>query len=121
MKKPVKRHTVFQPLDSDYRLIPLTKKQNAIVDTADFESLNRWNWCALWRHSTGSFYAVGRPNDSKKIISMQTFILGNLADHKNHNTLDNRRENLRPCTRSQNQYNLRMRKDNTSGFNGVCW
>jgi hypothetical protein len=35
----MKRHSVVQPLDTSYRLIPLTQGQNAIVDAADFEEL----------------------------------------------------------------------------------
>ena len=41
------------------------------------------------------------------------------ADHENHDTLDNRRSNLRVATTSQNGSNSRVRKDNTSGFKGV--
>lgn len=44
------------------------------------------------------------------------------TDHKNGNTLDNRRKNLRICTHAQNSMNKKMfggRK--TSKFKGVCW
>lgn len=43
------------------------------------------------------------------------------VDHKNGNGLDNRRCNLRPATRLQNQCNLRIQSNNTSGFKGVTW
>jgi hypothetical protein len=43
------------------------------------------------------------------------------VDHINHDTLDNRRANLREATTSQNKMNERRRKDNTSGFKGVAW
>src|ERR1035438_8105715 len=36
-------------------------------------------------------------------------------DHKNTNPSDNRIENLRPATRSQNMQNRRVAKNNTSG------
>ena len=42
-----------------------------------------------------------------------------VIDHINHNTLDNRKQNLRIVTRVQNQMNMSKRKDNTSGFTGV--
>jgi|688.fasta_scaffold1031559_1 hypothetical protein len=42
-------------------------------------------------------------------------------DHINGIRCDNRIENLRPCTRSENNYNSRMRSDNTSGVKGVFW
>ncbi len=40
-------------------------------------------------------------------------------DHKNRNTSDDRIENLRDATRSQNQANAKRRGDNKSGFKGV--
>jgi hypothetical protein len=44
-----------------------------------------------------------------------------IIDHINNSPLDNRIENLRPCTARQNQYNSKRRKDNTSGIKGVTW
>lgn len=42
-----------------------------------------------------------------------------LVDHINHDTLDNRKQNLRLCTTAQNAHNSRISKHNTSGFKGV--
>lgn len=42
-------------------------------------------------------------------------------DHINGNKLDNRIENLREATRSQNQCNKTMMTNNTSGYRGVSW
>lgn len=43
---------------------------------------------------------------------------GDVTDHRNGDTLDNRRENLRPASRSENAINCRPRRDGT-GFRGV--
>ncbi len=40
-------------------------------------------------------------------------------DHKNHNPLDDRIENLRPATSIQNAHNQGKKKTNTSGYKGV--
>jgi len=42
-------------------------------------------------------------------------------DHVNGNRTDNRLDNLRLATLSQNKWNSSKRKDNTSGFKGVSW
>lgn len=45
----------------------------------------------------------------------------NQIDHINRNRSDNRIENLRECTPSQNQKNQSINKKNTSGCSGVTW
>ena len=42
-------------------------------------------------------------------------------DHIDTNKLNNKIENLRVATRSQNSCNQKIRKDNISGVKGVCW
>ena len=42
-------------------------------------------------------------------------------DHINGNTFDNRIENLRDCSKSENQHNRALNKNNTSGVKGVSW
>ncbi len=45
----------------------------------------------------------------------------NQVDHKNGCLSDNRWENLREADNGQNQQNLRLRRDNSSGLFGVSW
>lgn len=42
-------------------------------------------------------------------------------DHINHIRSDNRIENLRIVSRSENCKNMSISKANESGFTGVCW
>lgn len=124
---PVKRHSVAQPSDTSYRLIPLTQGQNAIVDASDYEWLNQWNWFAWWSPETESFYARRslRVNGRLTMIHMARELLdceiGEFPDHISHETLDNRRANIRKGTNSQNMCNRRQRPDNTSGYRGVTF
>lgn len=43
-----------------------------------------------------------------------------MIDHINGDPADNRIENLRECTNAENQMNNKLRKDNKSGYKGVC-
>ena len=96
--------------------IPLTQDKFAIVDDEDFAWLSKYKWCANWSPWTKSFYAM-RSSKIKKgnrhPISMAREILGLKygdklqADHIDHDTLDNRRLNLRAVTSRQNHFNLK--------------
>jgi hypothetical protein len=126
MKHRVQRHAVVQPLNNPYRLIPLTRGQNAIVDASDFDWLNRWNWYAQWRPDRQRFYALrlGQREENNRRIYMSRFILGLTdpkigADHIDGNTLNNRRENLRPARGTENHANQTRPIKNSSGYKGV--
>jgi AP2 domain len=122
MKRRMKRHAVVQPLDPSYKIIALTQGQNALVDTTDYERLMQWNWSARWDKTMRSFYAYrGHWNGAGvDCVFMHQAIIGCKGiDHRNHNTLDNRRKNLLKATQSENSCNRRKRSDNTSGFKGV--
>lgn len=102
--------------------IELTQGKRAIVDDADYQYLSNFNWF----YSDGYASRGIRMNGKRKSILMHRVIMGlesgdlRCVDHINHNTLDNRRENLRICTKAENQWNSKKQKDNTSGFKGVC-
>jgi len=109
--------------------IKLTQGEFALVDDEDFEELNKYKWFAHWDVRMKGFYAHRsiRNNGKKDVIIMHRIILGLKkgdglhGDHINHNTLDNRRKNLRICTPSENGMNKSISKLNTSGFKGVSW
>lgn len=98
-----------KPDRDDVRYIALTKGYYATVDAADFERLNKYKWTAL---VTGSkVYAVR--NEKGKTILMHRQILNappdKVVDHIDGTGLNNRRLNLRLCTKQQNLYNSRPR------------
>jgi hypothetical protein len=106
-------------------IIPLTRGQVAIVDDEDLDCVSRFSWQAYpkERGNRTYYYAKARLliDGRKRLVSMQRFLMdypqGLVVDHKNHDTLDNRRSNLRVCTRSQNQGNALKRPG--TRFKGV--
>ena len=114
--------------ESSARFIPLTQGKIAIVDEWNYDSLIKYKWQA--RETDGLWYAVrnmGLPNRKRKTVRMHREILGlmcdnnSLTDHKNHNGLDNREQNLRKCTARQNVYNSRPSQNKSSVYKGVSW
>lgn len=100
--------------------IPLSRGKVALVDDDDYEWLNQWKWCYLAKG-----YAIRAEGNGaqRRYIYMHRLILnpspGLTVDHINRNRLDNRRENLRVATYSQQMFNLPIRRDNKSGYYGV--
>jgi len=100
-------------------VIKVGKKNWAIVDVEDFEKLAKFKWSLSTSH--GFKYAKINNIETKMhrlILSAKT---GEIVDHKNGNTLDNRKENLRLCTYSQNASNKKMRSDSKTGVKGVSF
>ena len=120
------RPAIQQPDDLAIRYISLTRGLVAIVDAEDYEKYCKWNWYAIRLRKTNIFYAVRRGTNAegKHTIYLHRQIIGEQfqeVDHVNRNTLDNRRINLRPCERGENQANRGKDKRNTSGYKGVSW
>lgn len=107
------------------QIIPLTKGKVALVDDEDYERMILHKWHA---HRSGSAYYARtnlRIENVWRTVYMHRLLLGISddpaiqADHRNHNTLDNRRLNLRIASRAQNQQNRRSLRVTASGFKGV--
>lgn len=104
------------------REIKLTRGAVAIVDDDCFSWLAGWNWSA--DTSRGHVYAyrgaVG--GNSRTTVYLHRVVAGagggEVVDHVNGDTLDNRRCNLRICTPSQNAMNAR-KPPSSSGYRGV--
>ncbi len=120
------------PRVDDIRFIPLNRGLFAKVSARHYVWLMQWQWTARWNPHTRSFYAYRRvrvaERNSGQLASMARVILGldfgdkRIADHKNHDTLDNTDGldgNLRIATKSESLWNCRKPRTNTSGFKGV--
>ena len=76
--------------------------------------------CAIYVCGKCTSPRTGRPTNAdlhREILGARPW---EQVDHRNHDTLDNRRANLRACDNSQNQQNRpRAQRNNRSGVKGV--
>ena len=95
----------------------------AIVSDEDYEHLIKFKWHIYGGNKSGNVYVKRsiRSKDGKyKHITMHKEITGfDYVDHINGNGLDNRRENLRSCTKAENQRNRKLNSNSTTGYKGV--
>jgi len=120
--------------------IPLRGKYGegkfALVDDEDYEELSKRKW---YCDKKGYAYRKGYRKDGridngyvtnkcyskKPAIFMHRVIMNApedvLIDHEDRNKHNNQKYNLRFCTNTQNIRNGGMRKNNKSGYKGVCF
>lgn len=96
-----------------------------VVDEDDLERILKYKWYAWWSPKGKCFYV--RASIGGKKIYIHRFIMNNSdkkvhTDHINHNTLDNRKLNLRNCSPSQNGFNRSGAsvKNKTTQIRGIC-
>ena len=118
----------LQPATLSYREIPITQGKVAVVNSEDYESLAAFKWYAMWSEDAQTFYAcrkTSRTLGKMRSILMHRQILGSLpgveVDHRDGDGLNNRRNNIRLASSSQNRCNRKAPSTNTSGFKGVSF
>lgn len=97
----------------EMKSIELTKGKVTFVDDEDYPIVSKYKW------HLGVKYAC---RTSKK-ITMQSMLLevpkGYVIDHINGNCLDNRRDNLRVCSHSQNCQNRKKSPGTLYPYKGI--
>lgn len=116
-------------MKSRSRLIPLNRRKFAIVSADDYEFLTQWEWkTARAITKRGEiWYAVrsirktvnGKRVSAIILMHREVAIMSGLPkareyDHRDRNGLNNQRDNIRACSRSQNCANR-----NGWGISGV--
>lgn len=117
------------------KIIPLTKGKSTTVSDCDYDWLMQWSWqAAHYRRKSGDlWYAVrtawsgSRSKGTRRSkglkmhreIAMRAGKVSKLYDHKDGNGLNNQRENIRPCTHSQNSANSKKTPCRLSRLKGV--
>lgn len=107
--------------DNDICKIILYNRQGypiakAIIDKDDYDLVKDYRW-GLHKTKHGPYV-----RNVKNRLYLHRLIMGfpKEVDHKNHDGLDCRKQNLRACNSSQNKMNRRPEKG-TSKYKGVYW
>lgn len=99
--------------------IPLTQGYIALVSDEDYERVSQYKWHALVLHNG---VRPARKDENQKTILMYRFITDappeRVVDHRDGNTLNNTRDNLRVCSLCDNQAN-RKKQFSHDGYKGV--
>jgi hypothetical protein len=109
-------------LTNDYGIGYTSKNEPFYFDLEDYDKIKDICW----------FYNKNRyivsVDSNKKRIYLHRIVMnkkdnkdGYVVDHINRNTIDNRKENLRICTISENGMNKSKKSNNSSGHKGVWY
>ena len=95
---------------------------DVLIDNEDYERVRDIDWHLSDRRY---FRKCKRKGKKVTVIWLHKFILdakeADVVDHKNGNTFDNRKINLRLCTTNQNAQNRKRFSNNKSGYKGVSF
>ena len=110
-------------LSGDYAIIDEEDYQKVMDDiTTTLRSgkkrVNKW-YAWSTPASAGRKYALNGSRNKSIHRAVMGYPKGMDVDHINGNSLDNRKVNLRVCTRSENAMNKKTRADSRSGYKGV--
>jgi hypothetical protein len=87
----------------------LASNRSTLIDIDDYEWASQFSWCAPPAGRRKNLHYVIRSRTGASPTSMHRSLMnavkGEIVDHRNGNTLDNRRANLRKCTKSENKRN----------------
>jgi hypothetical protein len=113
------------------KIITLTKGLVTRVDDEDFEKFCNFKWYAQSGGRKKKYYAARSiwnscPPPQHWVIYLHREILNIednkiLVDHRDEDSLNNQKFNLRICTNSQNLMNRNKSINNKSGYKGVYW
>jgi len=116
-----KKYNKFD-LSGEYGIGYTLKGNPFYFDKEDIEIIKEHCW-----FTSNERYIRSCENDNKLIISIHRLILGMdkknklVVDHKNGKKYDNRKENLRICTSSNNCMNSKWKPNTGSGITGITY
>lgn len=112
--------TTYEEIEDGYIIHCKNSELVAYIDKEDYELVKNYTWNIRDRNNGYSGYKSISTRIDGKSVSLCSLITGyDYCDHIDRNPLNNRRNNLRAATHTENMRNHSRRKDNTSGYTGV--
>lgn len=112
-------------IEGNIAYVPLTRGYEAIIDAADVPLVSGIRWFVSIKKHTEYAWSWVRADSGRYQIIMHRELLsaapGTEVDHKNHNGLDNRKENLRIATTSENRRNSLLQTRRNGRLKGAGW
>lgn len=99
-------------------ILILKNNEKVKISTESLEKIWPYTWCI-----EGTGYVMSRT--SGKAVKLHRLITnadkGKFVDHIDGDVRNNTILNLRICRKQQNEFNTKIRRDNSSGFKGVSY
>lgn len=100
-------------------LVQLTQGSVCVLDTSAWEEIKHRTWHVNGNYACSAYYHKKQKTPLRMHREIMRPPPGMVVDHVNHNTLDNRKSNLRICTPQQNQFNQQRKHTTRPGRKGV--
>lgn len=117
--KSSKKYNTYDFFD-DYGVGYTSKGEKFYFDSEDYEKIKDYCW---FIDNRGYVLTNSFGEKPHRMIQMHRLLTdfpeGKDVDHINHDTVDNRKKNLRICSHGDNQKNMKLALDNTTGVTGV--
>jgi hypothetical protein len=103
---------------------------DVLIDSEDYGKIIGYNWRPFRGKNSSkdkTYFHAELYGENRETIHLHRLIMacimgdGKFVDHSSGDTLDCRKENLRVCSKTENNMNRGKQSNNTSGFKGVFW
>lgn len=118
--KANKKYNTYD-LSGDFGIGYTRKGEEFYFDLEDYDLIKEYCW-SIDSKVRNYKAIIARDCKNNKVIRLANLVMNaKYIDHINRNTLDNRKENLRICTQSQNSKNQSKPKNSKCEFMGVSF